>query len=301
MPTPTRAGASARKVARRRAPPRKTGLRKTAPRQIAPKKSPPHAKTSRINSRVAPYQSCTSEMEANIRHRYEETDEPVERIAADRGVASGSLRRIARVKGWVRRKHRGPKDVTEAMRILAEAERLEKEIALPPPGGGRSAAQRPGGDESQSQQDHPTPDGLQPSNPPPPGEGGTAPAAPLPAEELLATIARLEAAVRAELSTVEAMRAAYGSEPYKPYHSQLTTRTLSNLTDTLGKLTRLRAALAAEPQPVAAPQGPTYDDYPADIDEFRREFARRVEAFIASRTDAGRAAAAGPAGRCDPV
>jgi hypothetical protein len=257
------------------------------------------AKTPRTKRRVPHYQACTPEMEANIRQRYEETDEPIDTIAADRGVAPGSLRRIAATKGWVRRKHKGPADVTAAMRILAETERLETSLASPPPERGRSAAQRPGGGEALTERDHPTPDGLQPSDPPPPGEGGTEPEAPASPDLHLATIERLEAAVRKELSVVEAMRAAFGSEPYKPYHAQLTTRTLSNLTDTLGKLARLRAALA--PQPAApASAGFTHDDLsdslPADIDEFRHALARRIEAFLESREadeDAGRDA--GPA------
>ncbi len=46
---------------------------------------------------------------------------------------------------------------------------------LPPPGGGRSAAQRPGGGDSAATNvetpEHPTPDRLRRSDPPPPGEG----------------------------------------------------------------------------------------------------------------------------------
>jgi hypothetical protein len=273
MPPRKRAGASARLKTKR-----------------APRKKPAasSAKKPRGRPRLAPYQSCTPEMEANIQRRYEETDEPIDAIAADRGVAPASLRRIAATKGWVRRKHRPAKDVTEAMRILAETERLETEVApasltptdpltptlaLPLSGGG-SPTER--------------------------GEGNIAPAAPSSPDLHLATIERLEAAVRKELGVVEAMRAAFGSEPYKPYHAQLTTRTLSNLTDTLGKLARLRAALA--PQPVApAPAGLPHDDYPADIDEFRREFARRLALFVASRTDGAGDGAAGAAGGCDPL
>jgi hypothetical protein len=241
-----------------------TAKRTSRKRAVSPRKptsrapAPAPAKRPRGRPRLAPFQSCTPEMEENIRQRYEETDEPVAAIAADRGVAPGSLRRIAYAKGWVRRKHRPPKDVTAAMRILAETERLEARVTptptLPLAGGG-SPTER--GEREQTESAAPSSPGLH-----------------------LADIERLEAAVRKELGVIEAMRAAYGSEPYRPYHAQLTTRTLSNLTDTLGKLVRLRAALA---QPLPAPTGFAHDDMPADIDEFRDALARRIEAFLESR------------------
>jgi hypothetical protein len=111
-----------------------------------------------------------------------------------------------------------------------------------------------------------------------------------------ATIGRLEAAVREELARVETMRASLGSEPQRPVDAERTARTLSVLTETMAKLRRLRLG--------SAPQSGSIEndnDYPADIDAFRREFARRLEAFVASRTGGGGAGGAGPAGRSDPV
>ncbi len=91
------------------------------------------------------------------------------------------------------------------------------------------------------------------------------------------TVARLHAAVLAELAAVEAMRASLKDVPQKPADAALTARTLASLTDTLHKLQRLQCA--------AAPSGLPDHDMPADIDEFRRDLARRIDAFVASRTE----------------
>jgi hypothetical protein len=172
-------------------------------------------------------------------------------IAADIGVSAKSLNRIAGKAGWVRRRRRGARGASSAQRLLSEAGKLEARAAASPDA---SAAQAAG------------------------VAGSEANAAASPAT-LPALIDRLERAVRTELASVEAMRAAGGR--YDARSAQLTARTLANLTETLGKLQRLRAALPASPQ--------TYgydDDMPADIDEFRRDLARRIELLVASRADA---------------
>jgi hypothetical protein len=105
----------------------------------------------------------------------------------------------------------------------------------------------------------------------------------------LSTVERLERAVLAELATIEAMRAAMGTLPQKPPGAARTVRTLSMLTQTLQHLQRLRAseALAARPPAGKEHDRNDDDDSPRDIDEFRRDLARRIDAFVASRTDAG--------------
>jgi hypothetical protein len=122
-----------------------------------------------------------------------------------------------------------------------------------------------------------------PSTPTPtlPLSGGGSPTASLAPDAC--AIDRLEAAVLKELSVVETMRASLGAEPLRPMDAERTARTLSVLTETLGKLRRLR--LGSQPQ-----SGPDHDDMPADIDEFRDALARRIDAFVASRAD-GRDAA----------
>jgi len=205
----------------------------------------------------------TPELKAHIRYRVEETPESEYSIAVDFGMHHTSLKRLIKREGWVRRNPRPVRDITPVMRIAAAVDAMVGATQAPP-----------------------TPD---PSPPLASLAGGG---------ELAdtSTIDRLEAAVLKELAVVELMRANLGSEPLRPLEAQVTARTLSVLTETLAKLRRLR--LGSAPQTGSIEND---NDYPADIDAFRREFARRVDAFVASRTDAGCAAAAGPAGRSDPV
>ena len=88
------------------------------------------------------------------------------------------------------------------------------------------------------------------------------------------TILRLRRAVLEELRAVEAMRAKLKRNPVD---AERTARTLSSLTETLQKLQRLQCTL---PETELKDD----DDMPADIDEFRNELARRIKAFVDSRT-----------------
>ena len=108
----------------------------------------------------------------------------------------------------------------------------------------------------------------------------------------LAAIERLERAVLAELATVEAMRASLGPLPQRWTDAERTARTLSLLTQTLQHLQRLRAGGA---RGVRSHHDNYDDDMPEDIDAFRYELARRIDAFVASRTGAGGAGGDGGA------
>jgi hypothetical protein len=112
-------------------------------------------------------------------------------------------------------------------------------------------------------------------------EGGTLSAPPGTGEGLSAAD-RIEWLVVKEIEVEEAKRAQLGALPRAATEAAQTARTLAILTHTLHALQRLRFA-----QP-----GTEYDhhDAPRDIDEFRRKLARRIDAFVASRTDAGNAA-----------
>ena len=81
---------------------------------------------------------------------------------------------------------------------------------------------------------------------------------------LPALIARVQRLVEQELSAEEATRTALGSLARTPTEAERCARTVASMTRTLHVLVRLRAGLAPE-------QGSNnVDDYPADIDEFRR-------------------------------
>ncbi len=191
--------------------------------------------TDRRRSSLARF--YTPELLAHARRRYEETAEPAGPIAADLGIHTCSLSRLARNLGWVRR-NAGQRGLTTAMRLAEEAHaaaaaRAEEAPAVP----------------------------------------AEAPVSDAP------TLDRLEQAVLKELASVEAMRKQFGAEPYEPRDAERTARTLANLTDTLGKLKRMRAGVTEH----ARPQD-DYDDWPEDIDAFRNELARRIRVFVESET-----------------
>jgi hypothetical protein len=111
----------------------------------------------------------------------------------------------------------------------------------------------------------------------------------------LAAIERLEQGVLKELATVEALRARLSGEPQRPIDAERTARTLSLLTQTLQHLQRMRAGQMLAAQPTATDHHHD-DDLPADIDAFRLDLARRIDAFVQSELDAQDAdARSGPA------
>ena len=85
------------------------------------------------------------------------------------------------------------------------------------------------------------------------------------------------------LADVKASRAQLAGLPQSPLDQERAARTLANLTATLQKLSPLRGGVPL----TASHTGNDYDDMPADLDEFRRDLARRIDAFVASRTDPG--------------
>ena len=246
MPTRTRAGASARKGA-----PRKRAPRIKAP--PPPREADPFAKkTGRRRSYYTP------EFLAEAKRRIETTLQSTTSIATDLGVHNSILWRLVDRYGWVRPEGslrlRG---LSPVMRLAAEAEELSA-----------SAHSRERGNPVSDTQ------ALEPAALGPRFRGDER-------AEIISpdtsTIDRLEAAVLKELSVVEKMRASLGAEPLRPMDAERTARTLSMLTETLSKLRRLR--LGAQ-QP-----GHTEDDDILDIDAFRLDLARRIEAFVASQPD----------------
>jgi hypothetical protein len=95
--------------------------------------------------------------------------------------------------------------------------------------------------------------------------------------ERIATIERIERLVQRELEAEETVRARLGPLPRPAPDAERCARTLATLTQTLHALARLRSGLLPE-------AGLSDDDMPRDIDEFRRELARRIRVFVESRT-----------------
>lgn len=109
---------------------------------------------------------------------------------------------------------------------------------------------------------------------------GTAPAAPLPTLPAPSAAERIARLVEKEIAAEEAMRAHLGALPRTPADAERAARTLATLTQTLHALARLRCGETPD-------IGGDDDDMPRDIDEFRRDLARRIDAFVASRTEPG--------------
>jgi hypothetical protein len=228
--------------------------------------SRPRAPTPRRklpSRRVPAHRTYSPELLANGRKRYEETAESVAKIATDFGIHHYSLIRFAKREGWVRYQ-RGPRTLPASAQLLEQAETLERKRHASPlvPNSSSQENGEPGAAIS-------TQDALPP---------------------LAQTIERLHRAVLAELATVEAMRAQLRQFPRDSMEAARTAQTLSNLTDILRKLTGLQCAAGS------GASGDEYDDMPADIDAFRRELARRIDALFESRIDRGDADrdAAGP-------
>jgi len=115
-----------------------------------------------------------------------------------------------------------------------------------------------------------------------PARGARVRALPPAMRRLLETtreLKRIERLIERELAAEEATRAALGSLARTPTEAERCARTVASMSRSLHTLMRLRAGLAPE-------QGSSNDHgIPADIDEFRRELARRIEAFVASQPD----------------
>ncbi|MBX6426721.1 MAG: hypothetical protein IRZ09_12460 [Variibacter sp.] len=197
---------------------------------------------------MAARRTYTPEFIENGRYRYEESDEPVASIAADFGVHVSTFYTYMKKWGFRLRCERAPLDLSPAQRALAAARKAPRSTSRAKP------------DARAARSDGAVPDSA------------------LESADTAGLIARLHAAVEQELAAVERLRAQLGPAPENPGDAERTARTLATLARTLGEVERLRGA-------VAPPAHPDDDDMPTDIDEFRRELARRIDAFVASRAD----------------
>jgi transposase-like protein len=141
------------------------------------------------------------EATANIRQRYVETNESMDRIAADFGVHRETIGRLAKRQGWPLRRDRPPRGLPVALQLdLAAAETLKAARGLATP------AQDTGDVEADA-----------------------------PSLAL-----RLEQAVERELAKVERLKEETGSETSRSQAAERIARTLSALTQTLFKVRALR-------------------------------------------------------------
>lgn len=196
----------------------------------------------------------TPEFLAALRQRYEQTDQPMRALALEFGIGISTLSAIVEREGWVKRSQRqrgasAAAALSDAQVLLASLHAPECNEPLPPPFPFSGEATVP--------------------------FAGAAPAPPLSAAE------RLETLLLQEIAAEETARAELGALPRLRADADACARRLAIMTQTLRKLQELRAAEPTQNQrcPHCA------DDMPEDMDAFRDELARRIDAFMESRGD----------------
>lgn len=244
--------------------------KRTRASACGPRKTAKKTSSSRTKNAAAARRSVfTPQLLAYARHRYEHTDATNADIAVDLGVHKSTVGVVAKREGW-RRYVPPPRDMSPAVQLLVQVEKLEADAARnacradePAEGSPRETAS---GDQDAGVQGQSTTDALADAD----------------------IVERIYRAVVEELTAVEAMRAQLRRHPQSAVEAERTARTLSSLTEIFQKLKRL--------QITASRTGPDDDDMPADIDEFRRNLARRIDAFVESRAEPHNAGGdAGPA------
>jgi hypothetical protein len=198
----------------------------------------------------------TPELVASIGHDYQHNpDKSVPRIAVDHGVSLRTVYNLIEREGWLLRRDRR----RDQRRDLPPPMRLLREATA------LLAARATTADVG-------------------PNQRSADQAAPPDQSAAIERVARL---LERELAAEEAVRAQLGALPRPPADAERCARTLATLTQTLHALQRLRCGHALDPG------ADDDDDMPRDLDEFRRELARRIEAFLQSRPDEDDAEAGG--------
>jgi hypothetical protein len=209
----------------------------------------------------------TLEAWAQIRHDYEHTARPLAHICAEHDITIPMMRYRMKRWEWKRRKPLIPRHAPPSVPAMpADVSPLPVRAANGGVGPGVG--------------DHFGPDAASPPTPPafadaPVGEQ-VAPSDPDPA----LIVPRLQGAVARVLPAIEATIARLAGGSHHPRDMEQAGRTLGALTRTLRELNALLAQHNARLD-AADP----YDDMPEDIDAFRENLARRIEAFMESRTD----------------
>jgi hypothetical protein len=103
----------------------------------------------------------------------------------------------------------------------------------------------------------------------------------LPKVRRKALVGRLWRTAEQQVEQIEEWLTRHGQEP-----DDRNTRAIATLTKTVRELAAFDEAQAAKRPRVRTKTDPAHDDpVPRDIEEFRRELARRIHALVARRTD----------------
>ena len=210
----------------------------------------------------------SAELQAHARRLFEQTEQPATHIALDCGVDESVLRRMAKREGWVRYVV-PPRGLPPVAKLLADVEALEKTVR-----DGRHPEVLAEGEPRRMDARAVALRGSAPARLAPQGDGEDA------ERDLQQDITRCIAVVMAHIDAFEDTRR---NGRLVPKQHLANARAISVLTEAFNKLQRLRADLSGsinnDPN-----DANTFSDTPADPDAFRDELARRIRAFVASRT-----------------
>ncbi len=225
--------------------------RKTAKKTASKTKRKSTSKTAQksavaqtMQASLARRRVYTPELLTYVRQRFEQTADSMADIGLDLGISREGVRLLGKRECW-KRYERPPHGLPPG---LPPAVRLSTQAGA----SGHPLQDQPGA----------AADGAA-VLPQAEREGGIPP--------LADTLARLHRAVLDELAAIETLR----THSRRAGTSAHVTRMLATLTETLQKLQRL--------QSTRANTGPDNADMPADIDEFRKDLAHRIDEFVASR------------------
>ena len=229
----------------------------------------------------------TPEAWAQIRHDYEHTDKPLAHICAEHEITIPMLRYRMKRWEWTRRKPLIPRHGPPPVEVTEQAP--FSPLPLPSPGGGGSANAEgmSRGGVSFLREAFTPPRSQDARDPPPPGEGEQSKQV-RPGwegeESNATTVQRLQSAVARVLPAIEATIARLASGTLNAGELEKAGRTLGALTRTLRELNGLLAQHNARGDDMRCE---CREMSPEDIDAFRDNLARRINAFVAARSKEG--------------
>jgi len=209
-----------------------------------------------------------------IRHKYEHTDQPLEQVARDHRMSARTLYAWARRWNWTPRRApmpaEGPPPTPPPPPPIASAAAPLLPALQGPPLVPAHADASAMNDASESAPLAPQIDAA-PLAQMPAGDAMPAPGADLARDADAPTALRLQNAVAGVLTAIEAIVAKIGAA--RVGDSDRLARALAALTRTLREFNTLQGQY----------EELGTDDCPADIDEFRRALARKIDAFVAAQ------------------
>ncbi len=236
--------------------------------------------------------TLTSETWTQIRYDYEHTERPIAAICAEHGISSGTLRDRMRRWGWTRRRppipREGPPPLPAPAVEIARVGDVDASSALDG-GSPHPAASR--GQVYAGCVNLPAALGV---DPPPPGEGeGGAGALVVAAGEDAAPseiddgalVPRLKGAVARVLPAIEVIVGKLAAGAMHPREMERAGRALGVLTRTLRELNALLGERRPPADTPASKPAVEEDEGPRDLEAFRIELTRRMNAIVAARTE----------------